>query len=129
MKTLQPADITIEWPRIRERVAELLSEGWPERPEDVYADCKHGRATLMMDEDGSFLVCRLDPVPNSTERVLFIWLASAAFVGAIDTYQPQIDAMAQREGVKTMRMWSKRSGWRKVEQWREVWTMYERVIE
>jgi hypothetical protein len=125
---LEPANIRECWESIRGGVQCVIALSKADyRPEDVYAACVQGLAFLYVDEPG-FVI--LAPQVNvfTGRRELLVWIAYAEGQGNIEAYQPQIDAIAQREGFATLTCWTARRGFAKVPGWREVATVYERSV-
>lgn len=125
--SLRIADIRVEWPRIKDAVTELCKDG-PERAEDVYAACVYGKATLLTCEDG-FIVCRIEQCAYTTRQIMFIWKASATIYGAVDKWQAEVDRIAKEQGATMLQMASTRSGWKRVDGWSELTTIYARTLE
>lgn len=126
---LEPANIRDCWESIRsgvEVVIELSDADY--RPEDVYAACVAGQAFLYVDAATGFVI--LAPQVNvfTGKRELLVWIAFAEGYGAIGAYQPEIDAIAKREGFDTLVCWTARRGFARVPGWREVATVYERSV-
>ncbi len=121
------ADIAEEWERIKGDVASLC-EGHDESPEDVYKACVEERASLVIFDDGTFIVARLDTLKYSGRLILWVWLAKAASFGAIEKYSKELDNLARSLGAEAIRMGSSRKGWRRVPGWQELQTVYERRL-
>ena len=125
---LEPANIRDHWDRIRPGVECVISLSAADyRPEDVYSACVQGLAALYVDDPG-FVI--LAPQINvfTGRRELLVWIAYATYGGAIKRYQPEIDALARREGFEALVCWSNRRGFGRVPSWREVATVYERSV-
>ena len=125
---LTPANIRDHWDRIRpgvECVIRLSNADY--RAEDVYSACVQGLAVLYVDEPG-FVI--LAPQVNvfTGRRELLVWIAYATGGDAIKRYQPEIDALARREGFDALVCWSNRRGFGDVPGWRKVATVYERSV-
>lgn len=123
---LEIADVRREWEHIKDAVAELCADGQA-RAEDVYADCKHGKASLLICADG-FLVVRIETCNYTGQTMMFVWLAHANIVGAVEKYQPELDRIAREQGATVIRMNSTRKGWERAEGWHLVTSVYERRL-
>ena len=125
--TIYLADIRQKWDFVRpglERMCERMDTGW--RPEDVYADCKHGVAWLYLAEgDEGFMVVREHINMHSAERSMYVWVMYA-YEGenAIDRYMPDLDKLARENGYTKVIMDSPRRGWQRKEGWKEQMTTY-----
>ncbi|AXQ30439.1 hypothetical protein D0B54_17925 [Solimonas sp. K1W22B-7] len=115
---LQPADIRREWPRIAAQVAAIL-QGDEETPEEVYAECRFGRAQLYRSADG-FVVLKKYPREDTGRPELLLWLAHGE--GGRDLlrqYQPQLIDIARAVGAATLAFRSRRRGFERLldERW------------
>lgn len=117
-------DIRVAWPQIRDQVAALCTD---ERPEDLYAACLYGKASLLMCEDG-YVICRLQEDNTTGQQQMWIWQASASISGAVEKYQHELDQLCIKSGASVMMMASSRKGWRKTDGWEESHTIYVRKV-
>lgn len=125
---LEPADIRACWETVKPGIDAVIACSKADyRAEDVYAACVQGLAFLYVDEPG-FVVLAPQVNTFTGRRELLVWLAFAEGRGNIAAYQPQIDAIAQREGFGTLTCWTARAGFARVPGWREVGMVYERSV-
>lgn len=124
---LQIADIRLKWDEIKAHVA-ALCEGHPERPEDIYAACVYGKASLLMCEDG-YAICKLSECKYTGETIMWVWQASASIYGAIEKYLPELERFARENGAVVMQHSSQRLGWQRLHGWKASHTVYERRLD
>lgn len=105
---LRPADIRREWPRIRAAVTAILA-GDEETPEEVYAECRYGRAQLYVCEQG-FVVLKKYPREDSARPELLVWLAQGEGVGLLHRHLPQLELIAREIGAATLAFRTRRRG-------------------
>lgn len=119
------ADIRQEWPRIKDAVTALCHDGI-DRPEDVYAACKHDVAILLVCDEG-FAVVALETMQHTGRKQLFIWKLYCP--GGLGTdLQAEFEEQARKWGATSLYMGSPRAGWRNIEGWSEETTFYRRVL-
>jgi hypothetical protein len=128
------ADIRKEWPWIRpllERFSGRFTTDW--KPEDVYADCVHGKAFLYTAiEDRGFMVVKEFENRFTGEPLLHVWILCMEEDtphGAIAKYMPALHDLARQYGYKKVTMESPRRAWAKHPQWREGMTTYTYEVE
>lgn len=119
--TIRIADIRVEWPRIKDAVAALCFD---DRPEDVYADCKHGRASLLVYKD-AFAITKLETNQHSGLKVVHIWKAYAPQV--MQEVEAELFDLFRSEGAIAVIMSSQRDGWASAG-WEPVATIYRRAL-
>ena len=71
------ADIRKEWDWVKVGIEEIL-EGQPQetfRPEDVYAECVNGGASLFIDEYKNFVVTQIEVDRYAGHKTFLVWLA------------------------------------------------------
>lgn len=120
--TIRIADIRVEWPRIKDAVAALCFD---DRPEDVYADCKHGRASLLVYKD-AFAVTKLETNQHSGLKQVYIWKAYAPNV--MREVEADLFDLFRSEGAVAAIMASQREEWAAVAGWEPVTTLYRRAL-
>ena len=109
----------------------ICHERW--EPEDVWTAVMAGNAFVwrvtVRDDDIGFMVLRRDM--DTDGPALFIW-ACWAEPGALAEWQrdliSRLDELAQRMGAKRIRMESSRNGWRGLDYFDAVRTIYEREV-
>lgn len=119
---IRVADIRQEWDRIKDAVAALCTD---DRPEDVYAACKHDAATLLVCEEG-FAVVVLETAQHTGQKQLFVWKCHCP--GGLEKYQSELDEIARKYGASSMYMSSRRKGWQNTPGWDEDTTFYRRAL-
>lgn len=137
------ADIRKEWDWVQIGVKEILL-GQPQltyRPEDVYADCVTGAATLFIDEHQNFAVTTVEVDKFTGTSTFLIWLAWCSGKGLrhtsfIELYTPFFERVARdckcdfveaRSSLDKLNDYYLKSGWdletrvfrRKIERHRE----------
>lgn len=125
---LTQADIRKVWDRVRPGLEELVKEydtDW--RPEDVYAFCTTGRASLyLLGEDEGFLVARKQANPFTGETSFFVWAAWGK--GMLrDKYMADLERVAREEGASVLVHESKRPAFARVG-WEPLFTTYQRRL-
>ncbi len=123
---IRVADIRLEWDRIKDAVASICHAG-QDRPEDVYAACKFGHASLLVTDD-AFAICFVETNKNTGIKQMMIWKAHGDIYGAMERHQPELDAMAKEQGCTSILIGSPRAAWRKIAGWTEELTYYRRAI-
>lgn len=122
--TLRIADIRVEWDRIKSDVSEVLHG---ERPEDVYAACRFGRASLVMADDGAFCVCRTEVDGFTGETVCWVWVLHGP-PGTLRRNLDDFDDLARKNGAVVMRQASRIEAWSNMPGWVKGDTIYERRL-
>lgn len=137
------ADIRKEWDWVQIGVREILL-GQPQlayRPEDVYADCVTGAATLFIDEHQNFAVTTVEVDRFTGASTFLIWLAWCSGKGLrhtsfLELYTPFFERVARdckcdfveaRSSLDKLNEYYLKSGWdletrvfrRKIERYRE----------
>lgn len=110
---LQAADIRLHWDRIKGPIAQILeSDG--DRPEDVYADCRHGKAFLYVCEHGFVVLRRYLREDNGRPEVL-IWLGyGEGGRELLAMYQSQLEDLARSVGADTLVFRTRRRGFERL---------------
>ena len=102
MSTPVVGNIRWEWDWVRVGVQEILDKQ-PQltfRPEDVYAECVTGAATLFIDEHKNFAVTTIEVDKFTNENTFLIWLAWCSGKGLrhnsfSDLYVPVFEQVAR----------------------------------
>ena len=102
MSTPVVGNIRWEWDWVRVGVQEILDKQ-PQltfRPEDVYAECVTGAATLFIDEHKNFAVTTIEVDKFTNENTFLIWLAWCSGKGLrhnsfSDLYVPFFEQVAR----------------------------------
>ena len=105
---LKPADIRREWPRIRDAVAAILA-GDGETPEEVYAECRFGRAQLYVCAQGFVVLKKYLREDNGCPELL-VWLAQGEGGGLLQAHLPQLERIARELGAATLVFRTRRRG-------------------
>ncbi len=115
---LKPADIRREWPRIRQEVAAILA-GDDEPPEELYAECRFGRAQLYTCPEG-FVVLKKYRREDNGRPELLLWMAQGAGGGLLRRYLPQLEQIARDTGAATLAFRTRRRGFERLldQRWR-----------
>lgn len=120
---LEAVDIRQCWERVREWIEEVIEKVGPQdwRPEDIYAACATGHATLFCDagDREGLVVISMNHNPFTGEKFMFVWLAYSRGNAsqAIETYENQLMEIARKEGCayveheSTRRGFERRPGW------------------
>lgn len=93
-------------------------------PEDVYAACVHGHASLYTGPEG-FIVLKDIADAHTGENVLWVWIACGRGIVPI---QSKLDEFARSRGYKRLRMRSPRPGWKRINGWTPIETTFERTL-
>jgi hypothetical protein len=118
-------DLRAEWPRIRGYLEALLNKtDYEWIPEDVYMECRLGRAAVFISEDGC-LVTKLIHDEMFDETTLFVWAAFSTHGDAIAHYQPEVVKIAQSANAAKIQFTSSRRGMDKLPDWQQGDTIYE----
>tara|TARA_R100001082_G_scaffold67978_1_gene38521 strand:- start:83 stop:499 length:417 start_codon:yes stop_codon:yes gene_type:complete len=96
------ADIRKEWDWVKVGIEEIL-EGQPQetfRPEDVYAECVNGTATLFIDEHKNFSVTQIEVDRYAGHKTLLLWVSWRSNKGLShksisDSYLPFFEDVAR----------------------------------
>tara|TARA_B100000401_G_C52117451_1_gene398704 strand:- start:56 stop:472 length:417 start_codon:yes stop_codon:yes gene_type:complete len=102
MSTPVVGDVRQEWDWVKVGVQEIL-DAQPQltfRPEDVYADCIAGKATLFIDEYQSFAVTTIEVDRFTGQNTFLIWLAWCSRKGlkhnsSMEMYTPFFEQVAR----------------------------------
>lgn len=125
---MEQQDIRLCWDQIRsglEFTQKKISAPW--RPEDIYAACVSGQASLYTGETGFVVVQpqqnRLDGSPE-----LLVWVAYAEGQGNIERHQEAVDQLARDYGFARLVFWSNRTGFIKLPGWTPTAMVYVREL-
>lgn len=98
--------------------------------EDVYHALKSGASQLYIGYDAGeyqgFVI--LTPAVTYASRVLHIWLAFGMYIGSLDKFLPEVDAIARALGIDRITHSSARKGWEKVGAFEQVSANYSRKL-
>lgn len=125
MKPITISPIRDVWLRIRPALEALSAHPdvtW--RPEDVYAACLYGDASLWCEGD-SFAVLRCVVDEFSGRRILWVWVACG---DGLNDQLPRLDAYARERGYAEIRMSSSRPGWHRMPGWSHVESSFKREV-
>lgn len=130
MSKLTPVDIRQAWDKVRPGLEEIHSgQDCEWRPEDVYAFCTTGRASLYLAEsDEGFAVLRKHANTFTGEVTIFIWAVWGEGDRILERYWPELERIAKGEGASVLKFESKRPGFSRLEGWEVGFTTYERRI-
>lgn len=129
---LHPIDI-----RQDERVMDMLRKMYKEwginPPEEVYHECRSGKATLFLCDDIGFVILKSRHDDSTLEDDLFIWIGCSwvDYPGMVDRYLPEIEKLGKELGAKTVSFQSPRKGFGRIlsDRWKEKFTEYSVRIE
>jgi hypothetical protein len=93
---LQPADIRLKWDWIKPKL-EAMFAGSRERPEELYAACRYGHATLYTSDD-AFVVFEPQIDRSTGETAAFVWAFWCDTGSAVERYTPQLIEIAKSGG-------------------------------
>ena len=124
---LQPADIRKHWDQLRDGIAKAI-DGDIDRPEDVYAACTHGEASLYLGPDAAFIL-RLGKDRDLTYVrvwVMFSWGRG----GALDRYDAPLTELARSFGATRLSFATRREGFDRAlpAGWKKAWTTHVKEI-
>ena len=95
-------DIRREWDWVRVGIEEILDKQpqFTFRPEDVYAECINGTATLFIDTNNNFAVTTIETDRHTGKKTFLIWLAWCSSKGLkhysfIGMYVPFFEKVAR----------------------------------
>lgn len=94
-----PADVRVEWPRIKAAVAEACGT-YP--PEEVYHACRTGEAHLYVCEDGFVVLKGYKRHDSGTDEVLILLAWGQGQDSLVITRLPEIEEIARKSGAKTL---------------------------
>jgi hypothetical protein len=109
---MRPADIRREWDRIKGHVADILGDD--ERPEEVYAECRSGKAHLYLCDHG-FVVLKRYVRDDTGEPEVLIWLGyGEGGKDLANLYLPELEALARKAGAKSLAFRTRRRGFERI---------------
>lgn len=125
-KPLAFTNIREVWPTVRAGLEDMRVRFPDIRwiPEDVYAECVNGNASLWID-NGNFLVLKSYVDELTLSRVLYVWIA---YGKDLICQQSRLDAYAKEQGYNEIRLTSPRQGWAGIEGWQFIDATYSRKL-
>lgn len=90
------ADIRRHWLDIRDKVEEICGHC-----EEIYAQCRFGRAQLYVVHDG-FVVLRETSVAETGAKECLVWIAYGTGVDMIERYLPELRKIAADAGCESI---------------------------
>ena len=114
------------WPAVRAGLENLKQKcpGVRWLPEDVYAECVNGSASLCY-ENGRFIILKFYEDELTGAKVIWVWIA---YGEGINGEQERLDAYAKTHGYNELRLTSSRPGWARTEGWEFMEATYRRKL-
>lgn len=109
-------DIRKVWDFIKPGLEVIQSISKPEwRVEDIYADCKYGKAFLFVDSSdyNSFVVLQSYECTSRGDHVLFVLAAYSPHYDAYMESKDEVERIARETGCRWIEFASPRRGWEK----------------
>lgn len=104
---LRETDIRLAWPKIKDQVASILQGD--DRPEELYAQCRLGNASLFTADDG-FVVLRKTECPDTGEKECLVWVAYGSGENMIQRYLAELREIAKSTGCVALVCRTRREG-------------------
>jgi hypothetical protein len=114
---IQPADIRKVYRHILPGLVDIIektnAEWWPE---DIYADCKHGKAFLytQVDDPQNFVVLELHECPYRGHKILWVLAAYSVENDAFEWCRHEVERLGAEAGCDYISFASPRKGWEKL---------------
>lgn len=114
---IQPADIRKVYREILPGLVDIIDKTNPEWwPEDIYADCRHGKAFLytQVDEPQNFVVLELHECPYRGHKVLWVLAAYSVDHDAFEWCRHEVERLGAEANCDYISFGSSRRGWEKL---------------
>lgn len=124
---LTPIDIRQD-PRVMDALRKMYAEWSINPPEEVYHECRSGKATLFLCDDEGFVILKSRVDEATLEDDLFIWIGFSfvEYPGMLNKFLPEIEKLGKELGAKTVSFQTPRKGFERIlsDRWKGKFTEY-----